>query len=246
MNAFSVKSAVTLIAAGIAGLTLATSAPAAPVPLGEITRADASPDWTRGSIAGLVRDVPDSEYRVTHAWAFVLPNSAPCEQLSSYPNGGVGLVWESAYGDQNRSFDIPDLPLNSGIAPRLCLYGYLVHIVDVPTDRGEFLLSSRTFTVPPAPSKPRPPATPQPTAVTLSRTTAYAKAKSALKARFGRAYRRGKSKRIRCGRRSSRRYRCTFSFRYRKKLRKGIVTVVMKPHGSVSTEIQRRATHADS
>lgn len=121
------------------------------------------------------------------------------------------------------------------------------HNTYLPTGH-ETLSASRTFTVRPAPVTPRPPSTPQPktAAVTLSRTTVYAKAKSALKARYGRAYRRGKRKRLSCGKRSSTRYRCTFSFRHRKKLRKGIVTVAIGPDGSVSTEIKRRDARAGS
>jgi hypothetical protein len=240
MRAVTLRSAVTLIVSAIAGLALATSALGADTAPGLLTRADASPDWTRGSIAGFVRDVPGADYRVKHAWASIIPNSAVCEQSVGYPSGGEGLVWDSA-GKQSPSFDIPELPLSSGAVPKLCLYGYLENIY-YPSGR-ELVLASRLFTVPPAPVTPHTPPKAQPKTgpVTLSRTTAYAKARSALETRFGRAYRHGKRKRLSCEKRSAKRYRCAFSFRYRKKLRDGLVAVVREGDGSVSTRVKRHS-----
>jgi hypothetical protein len=63
----------------------------------------------------------------------------------------------------------------------------------------------------------------KPTA-TLAKATAVARAKAALKRRYGRAYTRGK-KRVTCKRRSAKEYRCTYSLRYRRKTRRGTVTV---------------------
>jgi hypothetical protein len=236
----ALRNAVTLIAATIGSLTLATSAPALTV---QLTRADASPDWTHGSVAGGVSNVTDTTWRVTAAWAYVVPNGVACNAYGPYP---AVRIWESANGDQSPSFDIPNVLLNSGGSPQLCLSASIEDIYDPATT--SVLVANRLFTVPPAPVTPKPPKAPEPNpaAVTLSRTTAFAHAKSALKARFGRAYRRGKRKRLSCGKRSSTRYRCTFAFRYRNKLRKGIVTVAIKPDGSVSTKIKRRAAHADS
>jgi hypothetical protein len=234
-----------LIALVLAGLVLPTSALAV---TGQITRADASPDWTHGSIAGFASEVGAYRWRFSVARAYVVPNGAVCF-VTALPNPnpslGVELVWESGLYEQNPSFDLPDVPLNSGISPQLCLYAGLYNIY-LPTG-SPLLLANTSFAVPSPPSTPQPlPPPPKTAAVTLSRAAAYTKAKSALRARFGRVYRRGKRKRLSCAKQSSTRYRCTFSFRYRKKLRKGTVTVAIQPDGSVTMKIRRRDAHAGS
>jgi hypothetical protein len=205
----------------------------------QITRADASPDWTHGSIAGSVSDLPPQTHHVWDARAYVAPNGSVC-QAKEFPFGLTRIVWESSedrnsfFTDRNPSFDIPDVLLNIGISPRLCLYGIFRYFgVGQVLDRT--LLATRLFTVPP----PVPPPPGQKSEVTLSRGTAFSKARSALKKRFGTAYKRGKRKRLRCSKRSSTRYRCTFSFRHRKKRQHGTVTVAIKPNGSVTTKIKR-------
>jgi hypothetical protein len=206
---------------------------------GQITRADASPDWTHGSIAGSVSGLPPTTHHTSFAVAYVVPNGAVC-YANEFPNPNPGvpkLVWESPRGNQNPSFDIPEVPLDSGTSPRICLYGVYEYLFALPGAASNYtFLASRFFTVPPPPPSPQG----KRSEVTLSRGTALSKAKSALKKRFGKAYKRSKRKRLRCSKRSSARYLCTFSFRYRKKRQDGTVTVAIKPNGSVTTKIKRR------
>jgi hypothetical protein len=202
----------------------------------QITRADASPDWTHGSIAGSVSGPPTPTHHVWDARAYVAPNGAVC-RAKEFPDpnsGGTRIVWQSSL-DRNPSFDIPDVPLNIGISPRLCLYGIYRYLFGFGEVLDRTLLATRLFTVPP----PVPPPQGKKSEFRLSRGTAFSKARSALKKRFGTAYERGKRKSLRCGRRSSTRYFCTFSFRHRKKRQHGSVTVSMKPNGSVTTRIRR-------
>jgi hypothetical protein len=142
------------------------------------------------------------------------------------------LVWESPRGIQGASFDIPDVPLNVGLSPHVCLYGVWDYIFGYGGSYERRLLATRFFTVLPPPPSAQ-------SGVTLSRGTALSRAGSALRRRFGRTYRRGLRKRLICDRRSPSRYRCTFSFRYRKQRQRGTVTVVMRPDGSVTTKIKR-------
>jgi hypothetical protein len=205
----------------------------------QITRADASPDWTHGSIAGAVSGLPTPTHHVWNARAYVAPNGAACPP-KEFPDPSAGLtriVWES-HVDRNPSFDIPDVSLNIGISPRICIYGVYEYFF-WPGVSDQTLLASRLFTVPPPPPPPFPPAQGEKSAVMLRRGTALSKARSALKRRFGKAYRRGNRKRLRCSKQSSTRYLCTFSFRYRKKRRDGTLTVAIKPNGSVTTKIKR-------
>jgi hypothetical protein len=73
----------------------------------------------------------------------------------------------------------------------------------------------------------------KPTA-TLAKATAVSRAKAALKRKYGRTYTRSK-KRIACKRRSSTQYRCTYTLRYRKKTRRGTVTVRRTSDGVKAT-----------
>ena len=127
------------------------------------------------------------------------------------------------------------VPLDNGISPHICLYATHKNLT-LPGVWNATLLASRFFTVPAPPPQGPAPAT----VVTLSRATALSKARSALKKRFGKAYKRGKRKRLSCAKRSSTRHRCTYSFRYRQKRQKGTVTVAIKPDGSFMTKIKRR------
>jgi hypothetical protein len=198
---------------------------------GQITRADASADWTHGSIAGSVEGLSPPTHHVSSAKAYVVPNGDGC-------SGPAQPVWTAVatYERQSLTFDIPDVPLTSGIAPRLCLVGVYEYIFAAwpgPSGYQSKLLASRLFTVTP----PATPPTKEPESqAALSRETAVSKAKSALRKRFGKAYRRGKRKRLRCNKQSSTRYVCTFSFRYRERRRHGTVMVDMKPNGRVTTK----------
>jgi hypothetical protein len=204
---------------------------------GEITRADASPDWAHGSIAGSVSGLPPQTHHVSYARAYVVSNGAVCDpkSLPDTDSEATELVWESPRGNQNPSFDIPDVPLNVGMSPRICLYGVYDYLFLIGGGSERRLLASRFFTVPPPP----PPAQEKKSEVSLSRGTVLSKAKSALRKRFGKAYKRGKRKRLRCSKQSSTRYLCSFSFRYRKKPQKGTVTVAIQANGSVTTKIKR-------
>ena len=230
--------------AALIGVALAFSASAWAGPPGlwerttaEITLADASPDWSHGSIAGSVTKVPPPTHHVSYAAAYVVAHDAVClDSRWSPPN--AKLVWESPHGvllwDENPRFDVQNLTLNIGPSPRICLYGVYWHVFTWPWTFEHTLLASRVFTVPPPP----PPVQQKPE-VTLSRGTAVSKAKAALNKRFGAAYKRGKRKRLRCSKRSSTRYLCRFSFRYEEKRRHGTVTVTAKQNGSVTTKVRR-------
>jgi hypothetical protein len=230
---------VSSIASTVAVVMLASPAPGV---TGQITRADATPDWSRGSVAGSVAVLPPAVFGLyaSAASAYVVPSAFVChaEQLpgyfpvTPYP-GAVRVVW-FAYGDQDQSFDLPNVALDGGISPRVCLYATYKNLT-LPGVWNATLLASRSFVVPsPSPTQGQSPV------VTLSRATALAKAKSALAKRFGNAYKRGKRKRLACRKKSSTRYRCTFSFRYHGKRRKGNVTVAMEPGGAITTRINRR------
>jgi hypothetical protein len=188
-----------------------------------------------------VSGLPPTTHHISYARAYVVSNGAVC-----YPNSlpdpnseATKLVWESPIGNQNPSFDIPDVPLNSGVSPRICLYGVYEYIFVIGGSSERRPLASRFFTVPPPPPPASPPAQEKKSEVTLSRGTALSKAKSALKKRFGKAYKHGKRKRLRCSKQSPARYLCTFSFRYRKKRQDGTVAVAIEPNGSVTTKIKR-------
>ena len=198
---------------------------------GEITHTDASPDWAHGSIAGSVSGLSAPTHHFSYARAYVVSND----------NGAAKLVWESSpdYGNQDPSFDIPDVLLNVGISPRICLYAYYDYIFSIGGSYESKLLACRFFTVPPPPPSPFAPAQGRDSEATLSRGTVLSKAKAALRKRFGKAYKRGKRKRLRCSRQASNRYVCKFSFRYRKKRQKASVAVAIEPNGSVTTKIKR-------
>ncbi len=237
MKRLAARFLVASAASTVAGVLLASSAMAA---TGQITRADATADWSQGSVAGSVAELPPPALNLfgSAAIAFVVPNSFVCDAQnlpgyfpSSPYEGAIRWIWTG--GDE--SFDLPNVPLDNGISPRICLYATHKNLT-LPGVWNATLLASRFFTVPAPPQGPPPPAK----VVTLSRATALSKARSALKKRFGQAYKRGKRKRLSCAKRSSTRYRCTYSFRYRKQRREGIVTVSTKQNGAITTKIKRR------
>jgi len=237
MKRLAARFLVASIASTVAGILLASSAPAA---TGQITRADATADWSQGRVAGSVAGLPPPALYLfgSAAMAFVVPNGFVCDAQSlpgyfpSSPyDGAIRLIWTG--GDE--SFDLPNVPLDNGISPRICLYATHKNLTLTGVWNAT-LLASRFFTIPAPPPQGPAPAT----VVTLSRATALSKARSALKKRFGKAYKRGKRKRLSCAKRSSTRHRCTYSFRYRQKRQKGTVTVAIKPDGSFMTKIKRR------
>ena len=69
----------------------------------------------------------------------------------------------------------------------------------------------------------------------LTKAIASGEARSALKRTFWKAYTRAARKRISCKRQSATRYRCTYSFKYRKKRRAGAVTI--HANGSATGDI---------
>ena len=240
MKRLAVRIVGASIASTVAGVVLASSALGA---TGQITRADATADWSQGSVAGSVAGLDPASFEIfSWARAYVVPNGAVCTGIEVYdpkPPDDFKVVWESSSGDQNPSFDLPEVTLNRGISPRVCLYSVYKANYWLPGVHYRTLLASRLFTAPPP---PRPPTQgmPVPTVVSLSRPTALSKAKSALEKRFGKAYRRGQRKRLRCSKQTSTRYLCRFSFRYGKGHQAGTVTVARKPNGSVTTKIKRR------
>jgi TolB protein len=74
----------------------------------------------------------------------------------------------------------------------------------------------------------------------LSSGAAKTEAQVALVRRFRRAYVNGTRKRVSCKRLSSKRYRCAFSFRYRKYRPAGFATVQERAAGVFGTRIKRR------
>ena len=229
-----------LVFACAALIALAASSPAAALgTAGEVTRADASPDWLHGSIAGYVTGLPPSRYPETgaeiwDAFAFVQPASYACYAFTPHYLGDkrVKLAWRGT-----TSFDIADFPLDGSYGQRVCLYEHH-EFLQLPDGGGYYrLLADRLLAVPqpPAPAPPKPQSAPQ---ATLSKTTARSRAKAALKQRFGRKYRHGKRKRLHCARRSSTRYRCSFSFRYRQQRQAGKVIVRQQPNGTVAATVK--------
>jgi hypothetical protein len=71
--------------------------------------------------------------------------------------------------------------------------------------------------------------------VVLPRSLVVLRARRALRHRFGRAYRQGRSKRLSCRRKLSDYWRCGFSFRYRGTRRAGTVTVQATYNGITAT-----------
>src|SRR5688572_8001271 len=60
---------------------------------GQITRAEAAPDWTRGSIAGSASDLPPVTHHIGSARAYVVPHGTDCP-VDEFPNPGVAtLAW---------------------------------------------------------------------------------------------------------------------------------------------------------
>ena len=210
---------------------------------GQITRADATADWSRGSVAGSVAGLPPSVYAFYNSFAaaYVVPNGFACHPqeipgyfpVSPYP-GAIRQIWTSAPADQNPSFDLPYVPLDNGRSPRICLYA-VYKALTLPGVNNATLLASRSFAVPP-PAQSTPPTTQSQPPVTLSRAAALSKARSALKKRFGRTYTRAERKRLSCARRSATRRICAFSFRYKAKRRAGTVRVQRRANGTVAAK----------
>jgi hypothetical protein len=74
------------------------------------------------------------------------------------------------------------------------------------------------------------PSTKQAQTPSLSKAVALSKAKSALRRKYGRAYKRGR-KHLACRRQSARKYSCNFTVRYRKQKHTGTVTVRLTSEG---------------
>jgi hypothetical protein len=166
----------------------------------------------------------------------------------------VSLAWGTGPSavDGTVPFDRQNWPIIRGVyGQRLCLYIWEQGKIEEPNPLCDILpppcnptrirelyffstVASRIFTVqPPAPPPPVPPSPVSPTGSSqpasqlgsgLSKSRALSVARKALTRRYRRAYRRGKRKRLRCHR-SGEKYRCSYSFRYHKKVRRGTVIV---------------------
>ena len=98
---------------------------------------------------------------------------------------------------------------------------------------------------PPAPPavQSRPPPAPQPASVppaTLKKLVAIARAKKALRQRYGRRFTRSSARRVACKRASPASYRCSFRFTYKRKRYRGTVVVTRRANGSIATRVKKR------
>lgn len=242
----------------LASLAIAcVKAAAADATIATITQATATPDWTRGNLAGSVTyDCPATPC----AWsadAALEPTLYTCADVTfgdligsggdpnikviwlagegwSGPNGTGEFLSDQFHSSGSVSFNLPNYPILSGVyGQRLCLFISEL-VVDVEIRRP---VAQRNLVVTtPAPPTP-PPSSSMPTTFApakspvLSRGSAERKVKTALARKFGRSYRHGKHKRLSCNRLSSTSYRCRYSFTYRRKRRAGVVFVRVKPGG---------------
>jgi hypothetical protein len=237
---------------------LPISATAEANPTAAITSATTNPDWTVGSFAGSVTfdasNCPEGPLCTWRADLTLQPDAPdyPCNALNYLRDGDpkVRLVW--SVEDQAPSptpviFDERDQPLLGVIGERLCLYianttpdsriigahkGSLSWTIDSPPGDGGGggAGSGSGGGGSPATTKK----TPAPTAV-LTRAGAVAKAKSALRRKYGRSYNRAKKKKLSCSKKSTSVYRCKFSFRNGKRKRSGTVTVRRTAEGIKTT-----------
>jgi hypothetical protein len=246
------RSRIVLVAL-VAALLFA--APASGNPTGAIATATTHADWSDGSFTGSAgfdaSSCPDGPPCTWRADLTIQPNTRGCNALNWLPDGDpeVLAIWGS--GDQASygtvTFDLKDQPLLQGvIGQRACLYvAYSSPVVQGEqrtilgsVDMYHFTIVERlpaggggtdgaaAVEVAPVEFSPAPGTTNKaPPIAVLSRTTAVAKAKSALKRRYGRSYKRAKRKRLSCAKQSPQVYRCGFSFRDRKRKRSGTVTV---------------------
>jgi Tol biopolymer transport system component len=216
-----------------------------PPPPNPITRAVVTPDWKLASFDGTV-SVPSGGYQSVYAaYVYIVPGGATC-YYNDYPDTYLTRV---ATGG---SFHYQNYPINASPGARICVYlnhEYLAYpggSGGLPVGHSDWaLVASRAFTVeqPPASQpltsqKTSTAAPDQAPTVTLSVTTVKAKAKSALKRRFGRAYVRGKKKALSCKRLSASSFRCRFSFMYRKKRHSGNVSVSRQANGTLAAKIK--------
>jgi hypothetical protein len=237
---------------------------------GNIDYAEATPDWTYGSFAGSItytncasRVQCDWTGIVT-----VQPTTYACDSNDPLPSGDRNVSLVAGTGTQSTDgtvmFSKQNWPIIRGVyGQRLCLYLWEQGTIHEPdpfcqiapqfcdpggVDRALYFFSTvaqRIFTV----SSLSPPAPPAPPSVApntvrilppLTRKVASSKAKRALARKYGRAYKRGKRKRLSCSRRSSLSYRCKFSFKYRRKRHSGHVVVVSTDTGIKTTVRARR------
>lgn len=230
---------------GVGDVCDPTPLPVAPPagPTGAITRANASPDWQHGSLAGYVRGA--------NGVALVQPYSCnpnnphyrgdPSDPRTNDPN--VRGAWTGIGGG---SFDIPDFPLKGMADLRICLYAEYDHIVccdeyGLPYGYSTYhFLATRVFTIPPPPLVSSIGLSKGATAThpaALAARAARSKARAALKRKFRRAYSHGKQKKLSCTRLSASSYRCNFAFRYRKKRWTGSVRVKRELNGTITVGV---------
>ena len=171
---------------GPGGLSIGLGGPPRLRDTAQITRADASPDWTRGSITGSVSGLPTPTHHVWNVRAYVAPNGAACHP-KEFPDSSAGLtrmVWESHVG--RSCLRHPRCAVgHRDIASHLHLWRLRVSLSgrECWTKRS---WRARSLTVPPPPATSVPTRSREKSAVTLRRGTALSKARSALKKRSGR------------------------------------------------------------
>jgi hypothetical protein len=256
------RSRTTFIAAIAALASLAFAVPARANPTGEITTATRYSDWSVGSFSGSASFDETSCPGAPCNWRAELTTQSIGCAADPWPpasSESVLTLWSSEIQMQDGtvSFDEHDRALLPGVADqRLCLY--IAYTSPVVQGEIAVIAASRTnFTI----ADPPPPGDggggggsggggggagavspgtgtqvqTNPPAATLSSANALAKAKAALKKKFGRAYRKGKKKHLSCAKQSATVYRCSFSFRNRKKKRSGTVTVRQTASGIKTT-----------
>jgi hypothetical protein len=271
------RSVIVALVAAVFSLVTAPVAAHADV-TGSIDYATATPDWLHGSFGGSITyGLCDQRVDCKWSGLIILQvSSQSCDSEDPFQGGDRNVFVVAATGDQSADATIPlsaqSWPILPGVqGQRLCLYLRERGRVREPDPLCDIdplncnpdgiirqlnfyaTIAQRLFVVeaqPPPPSPPPPPPVvkqggPQ---LRLSKKTALSKAKAALARKFGRAYRRGRKKRVSCkplaasaggARASTADYRCAFSFRYRSKKRAGTVIVRRTPDG-IKTTIEGR------
>jgi hypothetical protein len=148
------------------GAALIWAAPAHAYSTGQVTRAVASPDWSRGSFAGSVNWVDcntgcDSYNILVYNEPSVYVCEATDWQHESNPN--IRQVWRSGSQTSNGTipFEASNVALLRGVfGQRLCVIGVQLMETEFGTFVGQQLITSAPFTVEVPPPPPPPPVVP--------------------------------------------------------------------------------------
>jgi hypothetical protein len=174
------------------------------------------------------------------AYARAVPAAEPCAV------GAGRAIWVSdeVATESGTQGGTDTFPLLDAAPLRLCLFLFQAGDREYPVaetvfDPGAGASGSAPPSAPPAASAPLIAAANR-RARTLSARTARSEVAKALRARYGRAYRSGRSRRTTCRRRSATVMRCAVSWRYRNQRYRGTVTVTSTASGKFSRRISVR------